>query len=423
MIYNTPCVSCQLPMNGGVYRKPNQCPHCLTLQNPHKSADNKCLASAGKDEEQPAVLAEEQPQIEIQVPHKATVIAFDRHLVEVEELTDEAFSDESTPEDHQTPVIEDSAEQDNAAQDASLVSNGTDASTQSNEVQENTAASVSGKRKHFDNLEVKPDLDESLDIVLHIDGSEELIADEDTFSVDTANFLSMEHAVVAMARETHLRVSGGDSVSTAVDGTVVADDAVAEKALPPQDAASETRVDDRHAEDKNAPQASQADCIPVLTPVNNGISQIRSVKTAPEASNAGPSAQDCAVDESAATLSDNDDYENVVLTTESAHVVGVEQHIDLVTAECVVGMDRVKQDLNKTQDFSRKEYGASPSVLKEARKTVLDEIKKEAFLRGADTVVDVQLDYNEISRGDAPMMMVVATGTAVKAHVKEVVGA
>ncbi len=38
---NKPCVKCKKPMNGGVYRKPNQCPHCFALQDTTRSADNK----------------------------------------------------------------------------------------------------------------------------------------------------------------------------------------------------------------------------------------------------------------------------------------------------------------------------------------------------------------------------------------------
>lgn len=38
---NKACVNCKKPMNGGVYRKSNQCPHCFGLQNKTRSADNK----------------------------------------------------------------------------------------------------------------------------------------------------------------------------------------------------------------------------------------------------------------------------------------------------------------------------------------------------------------------------------------------
>lgn len=30
---NKPCVSCTKPLNGGVYKRPNECPHCSALQN------------------------------------------------------------------------------------------------------------------------------------------------------------------------------------------------------------------------------------------------------------------------------------------------------------------------------------------------------------------------------------------------------
>ncbi len=389
MINNKNCVSCQQPMNGGVYRKPNQCPHCLTLQDHAKSADNKPLSAVAKIASAPAesVHAETAPRVPIAVeavPHTAKVIAFDRHLVEVEEVeaeygeydadVAESVAFEAAP---RAPLL-DEVVLDEAVQEEAVVSNAliadegaVVASTAPSPEEETAAPAADSDRRprHFENLEVKPDLNESLDIALNIDAEDKRADAEHAFSVDTSSFLSMEHAVVALARETHLRVSGDSAVRAKVAPSAVA---------------------------------------PVLS------------EPLPAAVAVKPAAPKPALTE---TQSDNSDYEKVVLTTESAQGMPIEKHIDLVTAECVVGMDRVKHDMNKTREFSRKEYGASPSVLKDARKTVLDEIKKEAFIRGGDTVVNVQLAYKEISRGDAPMMMVIATGTAVKAKAKQAVGA
>lgn len=38
---NSCCVDCKKPLNGGIFRKPNQCPHCLSLQDKSLSADSK----------------------------------------------------------------------------------------------------------------------------------------------------------------------------------------------------------------------------------------------------------------------------------------------------------------------------------------------------------------------------------------------
>jgi uncharacterized protein YbjQ (UPF0145 family) len=51
-------------------------------------------------------------------------------------------------------------------------------------------------------------------------------------------------------------------------------------------------------------------------------------------------------------------------------------------------------------------------TMREARKTALHELKREAYLVGANAVVGVDLDYVELSTGGS-MVMLVASGTAV----------
>ena len=42
---NSPCISCNKPLNGGTYRKPNMCPWCGALQDKTRDAFNKPLAA------------------------------------------------------------------------------------------------------------------------------------------------------------------------------------------------------------------------------------------------------------------------------------------------------------------------------------------------------------------------------------------
>lgn len=50
----------------------------------------------------------------------------------------------------------------------------------------------------------------------------------------------------------------------------------------------------------------------------------------------------------------------------------------------------------------------------DARETCLNELKKEAFDLGADGVIGIDLDYSEISGKGKGMLLLVASGTAVK---------
>lgn len=43
---SSPCVHCNKPMNGGVFRRPNECPHCRKLQDARFASDGKTLVVA-----------------------------------------------------------------------------------------------------------------------------------------------------------------------------------------------------------------------------------------------------------------------------------------------------------------------------------------------------------------------------------------
>ena len=54
-------------------------------------------------------------------------------------------------------------------------------------------------------------------------------------------------------------------------------------------------------------------------------------------------------------------------------------------------------------------------VLRDARRTALGELRREAPMVGADAVIGIDLDYQELTGGGkGGMIMVVATGTAVR---------
>ncbi|MEC8210259.1 MAG: heavy metal-binding domain-containing protein [Pseudomonadota bacterium] len=54
------------------------------------------------------------------------------------------------------------------------------------------------------------------------------------------------------------------------------------------------------------------------------------------------------------------------------------------------------------------------NTLRDARRTALAELRREALFVGADAVIGVDLDYQEITGGGKNgMIMLVASGTAV----------
>jgi uncharacterized protein YbjQ (UPF0145 family) len=88
--------------------------------------------------------------------------------------------------------------------------------------------------------------------------------------------------------------------------------------------------------------------------------------------------------------------------------------LDIVTAECVFGMNIFRDVLAAITDVAGGRSVATQTVLRDARLVCLRELRREAALLGADAVIAVDLDYSEFSGGGKSMLFLVATGTAVK---------
>lgn len=105
---------------------------------------------------------------------------------------------------------------------------------------------------------------------------------------------------------------------------------------------------------------------------------------------------------------------DIVLTTEMSPDLQIEERIEIITAECVFGMNIFKDLFTGVRDVVGGRSQSTQGVLRDARKTVLSELRKEAYTLGANAVIAVALDYNEFSGGGKSMLFVVASGTAVK---------
>jgi uncharacterized protein YbjQ (UPF0145 family) len=102
----------------------------------------------------------------------------------------------------------------------------------------------------------------------------------------------------------------------------------------------------------------------------------------------------------------------VVLTTETAPNLNIIERIEIVTAECAYGMNIFKDLFAGVRDIVGGRSEAVQKTMRDARRTVLYELKKEAHTVGANAVVGVDLEYVELSAAGS-MVMLVASGTAV----------
>ena len=109
------------------------------------------------------------------------------------------------------------------------------------------------------------------------------------------------------------------------------------------------------------------------------------------------------------------DLEKIILTT--APTVAnkqIDYEIEIITAECVFGMNIFRDLFAGIRDIFGGRSAASQKILRDSRQTCLRELKIEAHELGADAVIGVDLDYQEFSGKGKGMLFLVASGTAVK---------
>lgn len=106
--------------------------------------------------------------------------------------------------------------------------------------------------------------------------------------------------------------------------------------------------------------------------------------------------------------------QSVLLTTETfPQDLQILERVEIVTAECAFGMNIFKDLFAGVRDIVGGRSKAVQNIMRDARRTALYELKKEAYEVGANAVIGVDLDYVELSAAGS-MVMLVASGTAVK---------
>lgn len=110
-----------------------------------------------------------------------------------------------------------------------------------------------------------------------------------------------------------------------------------------------------------------------------------------------------------------DKLQNIILTT-TPDVPNrrVSEVIDVITAESVFGVNLFQDFFSGVRDIVGGRAKGQQSILREARKVCLEELRMDAASIGADAVVGIDLDYSEISGGNKSMLILVASGTAVR---------
>ncbi|KPF77504.1 hypothetical protein IP88_05980 [alpha proteobacterium AAP81b] len=103
----------------------------------------------------------------------------------------------------------------------------------------------------------------------------------------------------------------------------------------------------------------------------------------------------------------------ITTTTSSIEGHAIRQYLGIVSGETVMGANIFRDFFAGLRDIVGGRSGSYENVLRGGRDQALSELIEDAQRLGADAVVGVSFDYEAIGASDS-MLMVVATGTAVK---------
>ncbi|WP_134699720.1 YbjQ family protein [Ammoniphilus sp. YIM 78166] len=101
----------------------------------------------------------------------------------------------------------------------------------------------------------------------------------------------------------------------------------------------------------------------------------------------------------------------LMTTTSTLQGKEVAEYISVVSSEVILGANVVRDFLAGITDIIGGRSGAYENKLSEGREMALRELEQRARKMGADAVIGIDLDFETLRDG---MMMVIATGTAVK---------
>lgn len=106
----------------------------------------------------------------------------------------------------------------------------------------------------------------------------------------------------------------------------------------------------------------------------------------------------------------------IVTTTTAIDGSPVTEYVGVVTGEAVLGANVFRDLFAGLRDIVGGRSAGYERSLREARETAIGEMVAEAEQAGADAIIGVDVDYESIQmgQGGGSMLMVSASGTAVK---------
>ena len=103
----------------------------------------------------------------------------------------------------------------------------------------------------------------------------------------------------------------------------------------------------------------------------------------------------------------------IMTTTSSLEGKPVEEYLDIVVGEAIVGVNVFKDIFAAITDIVGGRSGSYEGEMARAREIAFAEMKQAATYLGANAIIGVDIDYEVIS-GKGNMLIVSVSGTAVR---------
>ncbi len=102
----------------------------------------------------------------------------------------------------------------------------------------------------------------------------------------------------------------------------------------------------------------------------------------------------------------------ILTTTNSLDGYKIKEYLGIVSGETIIGANMFRDLFAEIVDIVGGRSGGYEEVLIEAKETAMEEMSEKAEQLGANAIIGIDLDYETVGKGT--MLMVVASGTAVK---------
>jgi len=103
----------------------------------------------------------------------------------------------------------------------------------------------------------------------------------------------------------------------------------------------------------------------------------------------------------------------LLTTTNNIEGKVIQEYLGIVASETIIGANLFKDLFAGIRDIVGGRSNTYEKVIEEARQSALFELQQKASAMGANAIIGIDLDFETVGSG-ASMLMVVATGTAVR---------